>query len=278
AEIGKNKIADVPIVGDAKNVLAGIVAELRKTGAEPRTEAWVSVVDEWRQQFPLHYGGDADELYPQLVVQRISELTKDRPTVLCTEVGQNQMWACQYYTVREPRTWVSSGGLGTMGFGFPAAIGAQAAHPDALVIDVAGDGSIQMNIQEMATAVLNGFPVKIVILNNGFLGMVRQWQELFYGKRYASSVLNRDVPDFVKLAEAYGAFGVRVTKPSELDAALLAAFDFDGPAIVDCRVVEEECVYPMVAPGGSIDEMLGGVPGCPVSEMLDDSTLEEVWE
>lgn len=279
AEIGKNKEVDCPIVGDAKNVISGIVAELRKTGAEPHTEPWLAVIDEWRAKFPLHYGEPSqDQLFPQYVVQRVSELTKDRETVVCTEVGQNQMWACQYYTLRKPRTWVSSGGLGTMGFGFPAAIGAQAGRPDALVIDIAGDGSIQMNIQELATAKINGYPVKIVILNNGYLGMVRQWQELFYGRRYSSSILPQDTPDFVKLAEAYGCLGVRVTKPAELDAALKKAFDFDGPAIVDCRVVGEECVYPMVAPGGSIDEMLGGVPGCAVSEMLDDDLLEEVWE
>lgn len=278
AEIGKNKAVDVPIVGDAKHIIAGLTAELRKMGAEPRTDAWMRAVDDWRKRFPLHYSQDSGGLMPQYVVERISELTKDRETVICTEVGQNQMWACQYYTLRKPRTWVSSGGLGTMGFGFPAAIGAQLGRPEALVVDIAGDGSIQMNIQELATAKLYGLPVKIVVLNNGFLGMVRQWQELFYGKRYSSSVLDRDVPDFVKLAEAYGCFGVRVKTPEELDAALTAAFEFDGPAIVDCRVVEEECVFPMVAPGGSIDEMLGGIPGGPVSEMLDDELLEEVWE
>ena len=279
AEIGKNKIADVPVVGDAKNVLGGIVAELRKTAEEPRTGSWIDLIDQWRAQFPLHYAvSGEDRLYPQLVVQRVSELTKGRETVLCTEVGQNQMWACQYYTNRAPRGWVSSGGLGTMGFGLPAAIGAQVGRPNALVIDIAGDGSIQMNSQEMATAAINGLPVKVVILNNGFLGMVRQWQELFYGRRYASSVLDQDCPDFVKLAEAYGWKGVRVTRASELDAALASVLDHDGPALLDCRVVEEECVYPMVAPGSSIDEMLGGVPGAPVSEMLDESSLEEVWE
>ncbi|MCG2806655.1 MAG: thiamine pyrophosphate-dependent enzyme, partial [Coriobacteriia bacterium] len=278
AEIGKNKAVDVPIVGDAKHIIAGLTAELRKMGAEPRTDAWMRAVDDWRKRFPLHYAADSGGLMPQYVVERISELTRDRETIICTEVGQNQMWACQFYTLRKPRTWVSSGGLGTMGFGFPAAIGAQLGRPDALVVDIAGDGSIQMNIQELATAKLYNLPVKIVVLNNGFLGMVRQWQELFYDKRYSSSVLDRDVPDFVKLAEAYGAFGVRVTAPEDLDAALTAAFDFDGPAIVDCRVVQEECVFPMVAPGGSIDEMLGGIPGGPVSEMLDDELLLEVWE
>jgi len=278
AEIGKNKSVDVPIVGDARNVLAGIVAELRKTGAEPKTEPWVNVIDQWRKQFPLHYQREEGALHPQYVVERVNELTKDRETVICTEVGQNQMWACQYYTLRKPRTWVSSGGLGTMGFGLPAAVGAQVGRPDALVIDIAGDGSIQMNSQEFATASIDRLPVKVVILNNGYLGMVRQWQELFWDKRYSASVLAQDCPDFVKLAEAYGCFGVRVTKPEEVDAALRAAFEFDGPAIVDCRVVREEMVYPMVAPGSSIDEMLGGVPGAPLSEMLDDELLEEVWE
>ncbi|MCL2503911.1 MAG: biosynthetic-type acetolactate synthase large subunit [Coriobacteriia bacterium] len=303
AEIGKNKVADCPIVGDAKNVLSSILAELRKSEAEPKTQEWIAKIDGWRKQFPLHYGtaqkGTAQKgtgqagtglagstgtssasgpavLYPQFVVERLSALTKDRETVITTEVGQNQMWACQFYSLREPRTWVSSGGLGTMGFGLPAAIGAQAARPDALVVDIAGDGSIQMNIQELATARLNGYPVKVVVLNNGFLGMVRQWQELFYGRRYASSVISQEVPDLVMLAEAYGCFGIRVTEPTEVDAALLAAFEFDGPAVVDCRVAPEECVYPMVAPGSSIDEMLGGIPGGPVSEMLDDEVAEEV--
>ena len=278
AEIGKNKPADVPIVGDAKMVLSALVAELRKTAAEPRTEAWMRVVDDWRARYPLHYHHSGDVLMPQFVVEQVRELTKDRPTVIATEVGQNQMWSCQYTRIREPRTWVSSGGLGTMGFGLPAAIGAQVARPEHLVVDIAGDGSIQMNSQEMATAAINRLPVKVVVLNNGFLGMVRQWQELFYEHRYASSVLAQDCPDFVKLGEAYGWLGERATCPDELDGALTRAFEHDGPAIVDCRVSGEENVYPMVAPGGSIDEMLGGIPGGPVSEMLDDELLTEVWE
>lgn len=278
AEIGKVKVVDVPIVGDARNVLSGIIAELRKMGAEPRTDAWMRVIDDWRARFPLHYTKSLDVLMPEHVVERVRELTKDRPTIITTEVGQNQMWACQYLHVREPRTWVSSGGLGTMGFGFPAAIGAQVARPDHLVIDIAGDGSFQMNEQELATAVTAKAPVKVVILNNGVLGMVHQWQELFYDERYASSVLDPDLPDFVKLAEAYGCLGLRVTDPAELDAALTRAFDHDGPVIVDCRVPASENVFPMVAPGGSIDEMLGGVPGGPVSEMLENELLKEVWE
>ncbi len=279
AEIGKNRPVDVPIVGDARHIVAGLTAELRKTGAEPRTDAWMRAIDDWRSRFPLHFEApDSTTIMPQHVIQRIDALTADRETIVCTEVGQNQMWAMQFHEVHAPRTWVSSGGLGTMGFGFPASIGAQAGRPDALVIDIAGDGSFQMVSQELATAKVHDLPVKVVILNNGFLGMVRQWQELFYGKRYSQSVLPQDVPDFVKLAEAYGCFGVRAETPDEVDQALLAAFAFDGPAVVDCRVAGEECVFPMVAPGASIDEMLGGIPGCPVSEMLDDDLLEEVWE
>ncbi|MBN2404501.1 MAG: biosynthetic-type acetolactate synthase large subunit [Coriobacteriia bacterium] len=278
AEIGKNKAVDVPIVGDAANGLSAIIDELRKMGAEPRTDAWMRVIDDWRNRFPFHYHTADGVLMPEYVVERIRELTKDRPTVICTEVGQNQMWGCQYTKIREPRTWVSSGGLGTMGFGFPAAMGAQVGRPEHLVIDIAGDGSFQMNSQELATVFINRIPVKVVILNNGVLGMVHQWQELFYDKRYASSILGQDSPDFVKLAEAYGCLGVRATTAEEVDAALQQAFDYDGPAVVDCRVTEEACVWPMVAPGGSIDEMLGGIPGGPVSEMLDGELLEEVWE
>jgi acetolactate synthase I/II/III large subunit len=278
AEIGKNKAVDIPIVGDAKPVLAGLVAELRKMEAEPRTDGWMHAIDDWRAQFPLHYHPSDEVIQPESVVQAIDRLTKDRKRVICTEVGQNQMWACQYTHLTEPRSWVSSGGLGTMGFGLPAAIGAQIGCPDHLVIDIAGDGSIQMNSQEMATAAINKVPVKVVILNNGYLGMVRQWQELFYERRYASTTLEQDCPDFVKLADAYGWTGMRVQKPSDLEAALKLAFDTEGPVMVDVRVAREECVFPMVAPGGSIDEMLGGIPGGPVSEMLDDALLEEVWE
>ncbi|MBN2247788.1 MAG: biosynthetic-type acetolactate synthase large subunit [Coriobacteriia bacterium] len=278
AEIGKNRSVDVPIVGDAKSVLAAIVAELRKMGAEPKTDAWMRVIDDWRGRFPFHYHTSESAIMPQQVVERVRELTKGKPTVFTTEVGQNQMWACQYLRITEPRTWVSSGGLGTMGFGLPAAIGAQLGRPDHMVIDIAGDGSIQMNSQELATAAINKLPVKVIILNNGYLGMVRQWQELFYERRYSSSTLPQDCPDFVKLAEAYGCFGIRATTPAELDDALVAAFAHDGPAVVDVRVEREENVFPMVAPGGSIDEMLGGIPGGPVSEMLDEELLEEVWE
>ncbi len=278
AEIGKNRPVDVPVVGDAKTVLASVTAELRKMAATPRTEAWMRVIDDWRARYPYHYHHSTTSIMPEYVVERVRDLTKGRPVIYTTEVGQNQMWAAQYLCLTEPRTWVSSGGLGTMGFGLPAALGAQIGRPDALVIDIAGDGSIQMNSQELATAAINHLPVKVIILNNGYLGMVRQWQELFYEHRYSSSTLPQDCPDFVKLAEAYGAFGVRATTPAELDDALVAAFAFDGPAVVDVRVEREENVFPMVAPGGSIDEMLGGIPGGPVSDMLDSELFEGVWE
>ncbi|GAB4280738.1 MAG: acetolactate synthase large subunit [Coriobacteriia bacterium] len=279
AEIGKNVAADVPIVGDAKNVLGQLIAELRTRGAEPRTEKWIKVIDDWRARYPFHYDqGSGDVIKPQMVVERIRDLTKDRETVIATEVGQNQMWACQYYPIDDPRTWVSSGGLGTMGFGLPGAIGAQVGRPDALVVDIAGDGSVQMVSQELATASINKLPVKVVILNNGSLGMVRQWQELFYNERYSQSLIPQDCPDFVRLAEAYGCLGVRAERPDDVEGALRQALEHDGPAVVDCRVATEECVFPMVAPGGSIDEMLGGIPGGPVSDMLDDELLEEVWE
>jgi acetolactate synthase-1/2/3 large subunit len=278
AEIGKNKAVDVPIVGDAKDVVAALVAELRKTGAGPRTEAWMRVIDDWRGRYPLHYTPSDTLVMPQYVVERVRELTKGRPTVFATEVGQNQMWACQFLHVREPRTWVSSGGLGTMGFGLPAAIGAQVGRPDHMIVDIAGDGSLQMNMQEMTTARLNKLPVKVVLLDNGYLGMVRQWQELFYDDRYASSVLGRKWPDWVMLAESMGWHAERVTTPDKVDEALIAMFDHDGPALVDFHVSPKEMVYPMVAPGGSIDEMLGGIPGGPVSDMLDDEAFTEVWE
>ena len=257
----------------------GLVAELRKTGAEPRTEAWVNLVDEWRKQFPLHYAPEGDALHPQYVVERVSALTADRETIVCTEVGQNQMWACQYYTLRSPRTWVSSGGLGTMGFGFPAAIGAKAGRPDALVLDIAGDGSFQMNLQELAT-VEHQRPCR--------QGHHPQQRLPGHGAPVAGAVLRqalrleraapglprlREAGRGLRLSRAFGSPSPRRSTPRSRPRSTTT-----GTAIVDCRVVGEECVYPMVAPGGSIDEMLGGVPGCPVSEMLDDDLLEEVWE
>ena len=257
AEISKNVPVDVPIVGDAKRVLASILQELKKRELlEERHLPWMQRVEDWKAKHPLPIRMDADgEIMPEYVVQRLWDITEGE-AVVATEVGQNQMWAAQYYLCRHPRQFISSGGLGTMGFGFPAAIGAQFARPDATVLDIAGDGSFQMTIQELATAVAYNVPVKVCILNNRCLGMVRQWQELFWNKRYSHTGMDCQ-PDFVKLAEAYGAAGFRATKPDEVDDVIRAALATEGPVVVDFRIKKEANVFPMVPPGGSINDMLG---------------------
>jgi len=251
--ISKNVRVDVPIVGDAKRVLPALSKAVKKA---PDTKAWWETIAKWKKEFPLKYKQD-ERLRPQYVVEQIYEATKDRATIIATEVGQNQMWACQWYQYSKPRTWLSSGGLGTMGYGFPAAIGAQMGCPDKVVFDIAGDGSIQMNIQELATAVNNKLPVKIAILNNGYLGMVRQWQELFYKKRYSATPLKN--PDFVKLAEAYGAKGMRITKKEEVPAALQEALATDNVVVMDFVVEPEENVFPMVPAGEALNRMMNGM-------------------
>ncbi|MCM8817235.1 MAG: biosynthetic-type acetolactate synthase large subunit [Candidatus Omnitrophica bacterium] len=254
ASIGKNVPVDVPIVGDVKKVFEQFISNAPKTN----TDEWIKKIKDWKEKFPLTYK-KSDGLKPQMVIETISELTQGE-AIIATEVGQNQMWAAQYYKFKHPRTFISSGGLGTMGFGFPAAIGAQIARKDRMVIDIAGDGSIQMNIQELSTAVAEKIPVKVVILNNCHLGMVRQWQELFYKKRYAFTCLKNKQPDFVKLAEAYGAKGYRITKKEELKKILEKAFAYDdGPVFIDCIVEPEENVFPMVPAGASLKEMIGGL-------------------
>jgi len=255
--ISKNVRVDIPIVGDAKRVLQQILqilqlAKYRKVKKPRRTE-WLNQIEAWKRQKALAYSMDG-ELKPQYVVEKIYEVTRGR-ALIATEVGQNQMWAVQYYLFKKPRTLFSSGGLGTMGYGFPAALGVQVARPDALVFDIAGDGSIQMNSQELATAVQYNLPVKIAILNNGYLGMVRQWQELFYGKRYACVDMSAQ-PDFVKLAEAYGAVGLRATKPEEVVPVLQEAIATPKPVVIDFRVSREEGVYPMVPSGAALTEMI----------------------
>jgi acetolactate synthase-1/2/3 large subunit len=254
ASIGKNVSVDIPIVGDVKNVLRQFIENIPKTN----TKEWIEKITAWKEKYPLTYK-NTDGLKPQFVVETISEITKGE-AIIATEVGQNQMWAAHYYKFKHPRSFISSGGLGTMGFGFPAAIGAQVARKDKIVIDIAGDGSIQMNIQELSTAVSEKIPVKVVILNNCHLGMVRQWQELFYSKRYAFTCLKGKQPDFVKLAEAYGAKGYRVSKKEELKKTLMKAFEYnDGPVFVECIVEPEENVFPMVPAGASLKEMIGGL-------------------
>ena len=254
--ISKNVHAHLPIVGDVKNVTRDLIPRLRelKVRWKSKHSAWLKQIAEWQQTYPLAYKQGKREIKPQFVVEKINEITGG-DCIISTEVGQNQMWAAQYFKYTKPRTLLTSGGLGTMGYGFPAAIGAQVAFPDKLVIDIAGDGSIQMNIQEMMTAVQYRLPVKIAILNNQFLGMVRQWQQLFYDKRYSSTCLTCS-PDFVKLAEAYGAVGLRASKPEEVVPTLEKAFSLPHPVLMDFRVSREENVYPMVPAGASIKNML----------------------
>ena len=257
--IRKNVNVDIPIVGDCKTVLRELIQILRATVNGDQKElrkAWWNQIREWQQANPLVYQQDADgPIKPQHVIRRLYELTKDRDPIVSTDVGQHQMWAAQYFKLAKPNRWLTSGGLGTMGFGFPAAMGAQAAFPGRLVLCIAGDGSIQMNMQEMATAVVHKLPVKIIVINNRFHGMVRQWQDLFYEGRYASSDLET-TPDFVKLAEAYGAVGLRASKPSEIDAVLKEAIAVNKPVIVDVPTYRYENVYPMIPAGGCNHEMI----------------------
>ncbi len=252
AEIGKNVRADVPIVGDARQTLKDLIEKIK--AEKGKHDPWLKRIEEWRNKYPLKYR-KSNHLKPQYVVEMIDEVT-DGNAIICTEVGQNQMWAAQYFKYSKPRTWVSSGGLGTMGFGFPAAIGAQVGNPDAVVFDIAGDGSIQMNIQELATAVNNKLPIKIAVLNNSFLGMVRQWQELLYEKRYSATDLCNN-PDLCKVAEAFGAAAMRITKPEEVKKSLEKALKIkDRPVLMDFLVNKEENVFPFVPPGQAINEML----------------------
>jgi acetolactate synthase-1/2/3 large subunit len=254
--IHKNIHVSIPVVGDCKATLKGLNKLLEKEnliGIPEARKNWLDQIQQWKSTTPLVYK-QSDKIKPQYVVEKLHELTNGN-AIITTEVGQNQMWAAQYYHFDRPNHFITSGGLGVMGFGLPAAIGAQVACPNSLVVDIAGDGSIQMNIQEMATALQFKLPVKVVILNNGFLGMVRQWQELFYEKRYAFTCMDF-APDFVKLAEAYGALGLRTDKPEEVEAILREGLASPKTVIMDFVVEKEECVYPMVPAGAAITEML----------------------
>ncbi len=257
--IQKNVRVDVPIVGDCRRCLIRLLEIIREVGRAAKLwreqfKEWWEQIDIWRRRYPLTYKQEDSEIKPQFVIEKLYELTKGK-AIVATEVGQNQMWTAQFYKFDRPRTLLTSGGLGTMGYGFPAAIGAQMGNPDKLVIDIAGDGSIQMKIQELATAMDQRLPIKVIILNNGYLGMVRQWQELFYNRRY-SAVQFSTIPDFVRLAEAYGAIGLRVTRPEEVEPVLKKALETENLVLVDVHIAPEEGVFPMVPAGRATTEMI----------------------
>jgi acetolactate synthase-1/2/3 large subunit len=258
AEISKNVPAHIPIVGDAKNILTKLLKEYRALEGvdSSRLDGWWSRIAGWQEQHPLRYDDSTDsEIKPQRAVQAIYEATGG-DAIITSDVGQHQMWTAQYYHFNQPRRWINSGGLGTMGFGLPAAMGAQVGCPDETVVCISGDGSIQMNMQELATCAQNGIPVKVFILNNGYLGMVRQWQELFWDKRY-SHVDMGSFPDFVKVADAYGATGIRLTDKTTVVDDMKEALATPGPVVVDVRVTREENTYPMIAPGQAARDMVG---------------------
>ncbi|WP_210495197.1 biosynthetic-type acetolactate synthase large subunit [Patulibacter sp. SYSU D01012] len=263
AEISKNIPAHIPIVGDAKQILPRLTDEYRALEADrPRLDAWWQRIRTWQERHPLAYEPAQDGgIKPQSVIEAIYTVTGGE-AIICSDVGQHQMWSAQYYHYPEPRRWINSGGLGTMGFGLPAAIGAQMGDPERTTVVVTGDGSIQMNIQELATIRQENLPVKVVVLNNGYLGMVRQWQELFWQERYSHVEMNTyggedAFPDFVKLADAYGIRGLRLTNAETLEDDLRAAFAAEGPAFIDVRVTRNEKVYPMIAPGEAARDMVG---------------------
>lgn len=259
SSINKNVRVDVPILGDVGAVLEDMVrlwrAAAPKGADQSKLQDWWAEIARWRARNSLAYKPSDDVIMPQYALQRLQELTKDRDTYITTEVGQHQMWAAQFMGFEEPNRWMTSGGLGTMGYGFPAAIGVQVAHPNSLVIDIAGDASIQMCIQEMSCAVQYNLPVKIFILNNQYMGMVRQWQQLLHGNRLSNSYTEA-MPDFVKLAEAYGGVGIRCEKPGELDDAIRAMIDSPAPVIFDCRVANLANCFPMIPSGKAHNEML----------------------
>ena len=270
SSINKNVAVDVPIVGDVAHVLEDMIKMWKARQARPDQKAltaWWKQIEEWRGRDCLRFRNSDSIIKPQHAIKRLYEAIKGRDYYITTEVGQHQMWAAQYIHFEGPKHWMTSGGLGTMGYGLPAAIGAQIAHPDALVIDVAGEASILMNIQELSTAAQYKLPVKIFIVNNQWMGMVRQWQELLHGGRYSESY-TESLPDFVKLAEAFGATGLRAEKPEELDDVIRQMIETPGPVVVDCRVDQTENCFPMIPSGAAHNEMLLGPDDVakPVSE------------
>src|SRR6185503_9936871 len=270
SSIGKNVRADVGVVGDAGSVLADLIAvwkaKVYKADKAGLTDWWAQI-EQWRARDSFRYRPDAKLIKPQQAIQRLYELTRDKDVYVTTEVGQHQMWAAQFYHFDEPNRWMTSGGLGTMGYGLPAAVGVQMAHPKSLVIDIAGEASVQMTMQEMSTAVQYELPIKIFILNNEYMGMVRQWQQLLHGGRYSHSY-SEALPDFVKMAEAFGAVGIRAEKPDELDDKIREMIAVKRPVLFDCRVDPKENCYPMIPSGAAHNEMI-------LSDADDGSPTEE---
>jgi acetolactate synthase-1/2/3 large subunit len=258
AEISKNRTADVPIVGELREVLPQLtkaIAKLRESDSIVNHREWLEQVEEWRFKYPYRYRR-AGALKPEYVIERLRDLCADRDTIWTTGVGQHQMWAAQWLRIDDSRRWITSGGLGTMGFGFPAALGAKLGCPDATVVCIDGDGCFQMTLQELATAVVYDIPIIVAVMNNGWLGMVRQWQELFHDERFSQTHLNAEIPDYVKLAEAFGAVGFRAEREEEVDVAIRAALESGRPAVIDFRVDHEEKVYPMVPAGAASADMI----------------------
>ncbi|HWK01524.1 MAG TPA: acetolactate synthase 3 large subunit [Xanthobacteraceae bacterium] len=273
SSINKNVRVDVPIIGDCAHVLEDMVRLWRASSVQPDKKAladWWAQINKWRARKSLAYKGSSSVIKPQYAIERLYELTKDKDTYITTEVGQHQMWAAQFYHFQEPRRWMTSGGLGTMGYGLPAAVGVQMAHPNSLVIDIAGEASVQMTMQEMSTAVQYDLPIKIFILNNEYMGMVRQWQELLHGGRYSHSY-SEALPDFVKLAEAYKGVGIRCEKPGDLDGAIKEMINVKRPVLFDCIVDKTENCFPMIPSGRAHNEMILG----DAAESLDEAITEE---
>jgi acetolactate synthase-1/2/3 large subunit len=272
SSISKLVRADVGIVGDAGACLEALCAALfRQPATKPDTLApWWAQIEAWRARKGFAYRTSSTLIKPQYAIERLYALTRDRDAYITTEVGQHQMWAAQFYHFQEPNRWMTSGGLGTMGYGLPAAMGVQIAHPESLVIDIAGDASVLMNMQEMSTALQYDLPIKIFILNNEWMGMVRQWQQLLHGERYSHSY-SSSLPDFVKLAEAYGAVGLRAEKPGELDAAILEMIDTPRPVIFDCRVEQSENCLPMIPSGKAHNEMILAQDAPDLGAVIDDA-------
>jgi acetolactate synthase-1/2/3 large subunit len=273
SSIGKVVRADIGILGDAGHVLDQLIGAWKRQRRAPdadRLKPWWSQIEAWRKRNGFAFRASETLIKPQYAIQRLYELTKDRDVYITTEVGQHQMWAAQFFKFQEPNRWMTSGGLGTMGYGLPAAVGVQIAHRNSLVIDIAGDASVQMTMQEMSTAIQHNLPIKIFILNNEWMGMVRQWQQLLHGERYSHSYSD-SLPDFVKLAEAFGGVGLYAERPDELDAKIMQMIDTPAPVLFDCRVERTENCFPMIPSGKAHNEMLLGEDVADIGEVIDEA-------